>query len=76
MGRERKITELEQVNFSSDMIDNCFFVKDLNAPHLQAVKLKSIFDWIESEAMKHGLTVELKDDRIIFLSKSDKIVLK
>ena len=68
----RKISELPQRTFESDMIDNCFFVDKINTPHMAAVALKSVFDEIVKRAKNEGLTVELKSDKIVFISTQPK----
>jgi len=65
----RKISELEQVKFTGEMIDNCFYVDNpYNA--LKCVKMSEIFNWIKENAQKdEGLTVECADDNIIFIKR-------
>ncbi len=68
----RKISELEQKTFESDMIDNCFFVDKINTNEMSAIPLKSIFDEIIKRAKEQGLIVELKSDRIVFIKNEIK----
>lgn len=62
-----KISELPKKVFTGEFINNCFFVDEINTTNMSSVPLRSIFDFIKSEALKDGLTVELKSDRIIFI---------
>ena len=64
----KKIRELPIQEFTSNDIDNCFYVEDMNHPTMKAVRMGSIFDWIKEEANKNGLTVKMTDDRIMFIS--------
>jgi hypothetical protein len=65
----RRIWGLPVKKFDGDMIDNCFYIKDLYAPEYY-VKMSEIFDWIKEKAEATGLTVELKDNNIMFISGS------
>lgn len=64
----RKLSELPQVKFAEEMIDNCFYVDNpYNA--LKCVKMSEIFNWIKEKAQKdEGLTVECIGDQIIFIT--------
>lgn len=69
MGGYRTITELPQTEFKKEMIDNCFFVQDLNKPEMAVIPLAKVFEWIKSKAIEAGLKVELTEDKIMLLSK-------
>jgi hypothetical protein len=62
-----KLTKLPIKEFSPDIVDNCFYV-DTRAQEMYRVPLRSIFNWIVSEAKKTGLQIELIDD-ILYLKK-------
>jgi len=62
-----KLTELPIKEFSSDMIDNCFYV-DMKAHEMYKVKLSEVFNWIKDEAIKNGLSIYYKDG-VLHLSK-------
>jgi len=64
----RKISEFPQKEFSSDMMDNSFFVDNINTPHISAIPLKNVFDEIIKRAKEQGLKVELQSDRIVFIT--------
>ena len=70
MGR-KKISELPQKTFESDMIDNCFFVDKINTPFMSAVPLKSVFEEIIKKAKENGLTIELQSERIVIIRNYD-----
>lgn len=58
------ITEFKQIKFNEEMIDNCFFVKNINTPEAKLVPLSSIFDYIKESAEKNGVIVELIDNKL------------
>lgn len=66
MPKFRKITDLPKVKFTSDIINNCFVVNDPYFP-VNRVAMSDIFNWIKETAIKDGLTVELKDNNIMFI---------
>jgi len=68
-----KLTQLPIKEFTSDMIDNCFYV-DREAEIMYKVPMQSIFDWIKKEAENNNLSVEIKGDRIYFNSYRPKDV--
>ena len=61
------IHELPVKKFDGDTIDNCFYVKEPYAP-LHYVKMSEIFNWIKEKAETTGLTVELKDNNLMFIT--------
>ena len=66
-----KISDLIRADFKGEMVDNCFFVADMNKPEMRNVPLKGIFEWIKEESNKNGLTVKLLDDNIIFITNDE-----
>ena len=62
------ISELPERNFTSEDIDNCFYVQDMNQPTMNYVRMGKVFEWIKKEAEKNGLTVKMTDERIMFIS--------
>lgn len=62
----RRIEELVEHKFDGQDIDNIFFVDSIPAP-LHRISLGDIFDWIRETAIKEGLTVELQDNKIVFI---------
>lgn len=63
-----KLSELPIAKFNGEHIDNVFFV---NYQHLYRVDFKDVFEWIKKEAVKNGLTIELKEDKIVFIKKDE-----
>jgi hypothetical protein len=67
-----KISELPVKTFTNDSIDHCFYVENMNTPEMKLIPLVQIFEWIKEQANKDGLTVEMRDDRIMFI-RNEKI---
>jgi hypothetical protein len=67
-----KISELPVKTFTNDSIDHCFYVENMNTPEMKLIPLLQIFEWIKEQANKDGLTVEMRDDRIMFI-RNEKI---
>jgi hypothetical protein len=67
-----KISELPVKTFTNDSIDHCFYVENMNTPEMKLIPLLHIFEWIKEQANKDGLTVEMRDDRIMFI-RNEKI---
>lgn len=65
----RKISELTAHKFTGQDIDNIYFVDD-KPTQLARCSLKDIFNWIRETATKEGLTIELKDNKIIFIKNA------
>lgn len=68
----RKITDLRQINFTSEIIDNCFYVDKINTKDMAYVPMSKVFEWIKDQAIENGLTVELKCEQIIFIKHESK----
>lgn len=67
------MSEMSCKPFDNDIIDNCFYVENPYAP-MHYVKLSEIFNWIKEKAeLDEGLTVELKDNKIMFISGNQLI---
>jgi hypothetical protein len=62
----RKITDLP-VTSPPYEIENCFSVNNLNKPNMSRMNLGDVFNWIKEESIKNGLTVVMKDDKIMFI---------
>jgi hypothetical protein len=65
-----RIHELPVKKFDGDTIDNCFYVENPYAP-VYRVEMSELFDWIKEKAITAGLTVELKDNNLIFISEKE-----
>ena len=62
-----KITELPAITDLPENIDNCFVLS--NDSTKRNIPIKTVFDAVLDKAKESGLTVELKSDRIAFISK-------
>ena len=60
-----KIEQLPVRKFTGEEIGNCFFVQSPYDP-VYRVKMEDIFEWIKDKAFKEGLTIDLKDNKLIF----------
>ena len=58
---------MEQKQFTSDMLNNCFFVDKINQHGMCAVPLKSVFDEIIKRATESGLVMEITENKVTFL---------
>lgn len=63
-----KINELPEQTFTSQIIDNCFYVENMNTPLMKRVKLQNVIDCIIEKAKKEGLKIKFLDD-VILLSR-------
>ena len=63
----KKISDLNQKQYSGEIIDNCFFIDKRIPTEMSAIPLKSIFDEIIVRAKKEGLTIEFSPDKIVVL---------
>lgn len=62
-----KISEMPQLEFTGQIIDNCFHVNNTNKK-VHCISVKDIFNWIKEQSMSDdGLTVENIGDNIIFI---------
>lgn len=59
-----KIADLPQAKLSSDIIDNCLFVENLNTNKMRGVPISQIFDEIIERAKKADLEVTLTENGI------------
>ena len=61
----KKISELPKINFSGDIIDNCFYVHEMFTPNMSAVRLDSVFNEIIRRAKEDGgLSVSLDSNGV------------
>ena len=65
-----KISELPHHNLSGQDINNCFYVDPDPYQPLNRISLGDIFNWIRETATKEGLTVEWKDNKIVFIKNA------
>jgi hypothetical protein len=68
MSNRKRIWELPQKDFDSEIINNCFFVDEINTPNMSAVPLKSVFDEIIKRAKQQGLVVQMQSDSIAIIN--------
>lgn len=64
-----KISDLPVGELTSDTIDNCLFVENLNTNEMKSVSMKKVFEWIRKTAIEQGLTVKLTaEGKILFIT--------
>lgn len=74
MAKISSFKPLPIAEFDGDIIKNGYIVAERENRSV-TINLQEVFDWIKEESIKNGLTVELKNNQIMFITgnKTDEL---